>query len=115
MLKTYIDLGKIETLKSNSLKGIFYTTELSPEAKAELFTLQSSGQVAAVFQGVENDDRIVEALEVPKEGKSDSERLRATLWRVWEAEGKKGNFELFRSIEMDKIITHYKSKLPPKP
>lgn len=114
MLKTYLELGKIETLKGNGLKGVFYTSELPSEAKAELFTLQSSGQVAAVFQGVENDNRSIEALEVPIEGKTSSERLRAILFRYWESKHDENQFPLFYEIEMDKIMSHYKSKLPPK-
>lgn len=111
MLKTFLELGKIETLKSNSLKGVFYTSELSPEAKAELFTLQSGGQVAAVFEGVENDNRVVEALEIPREGKSESERLRGVLYKVWESEGRKGDFPLYYKIRMERFIDGEKAKL----
>jgi len=111
MLKTFLELGKIETLKSNSLKGVFYTSEMSSAAKAELFTLQAGGQVAAVFEGVENDNRMVEALEIPKEGKSESERFRGVLYRVWESKGKKDTFSLFYKIEYEKIIEYYKAKI----
>jgi len=55
--------------------------------------------------------------EVPKEdvdfeGKKPSQRLRAVLYRVWESKGKPGDSEVFYRQEMERVIEHYKSKLP---
>lgn len=114
MLKTYLTIGKIETLKDRSCKLTGYTPELKPEAMTELFSLQSKGEVAAIFQASESDNIAVEALGEPKEGKTPSQRLRNVLALVWLDQRPNMTKEAFYELEMEKILDHYKSKLPRK-
>lgn len=80
----------------------------------ELFSLQSAGEVAAVFQASEKDQSVVEALDLPKEGKSPSQRLRNVLYLLWSDQRPSMTKEAFYELEMEKILDHYKSKLPKK-
>ena len=45
------------------------------------------------------------------ENKSKSETLRAVIWRIWEANGKKGEFKTYYDSVMDKIIDQLKERL----
>jgi len=45
------------------------------------------------------------------ETKTPSERLRNTIWRIWEANGKKGEFKTYYDSVMEKIIDQLKEKL----
>lgn len=114
MLKINLQVGNVSTMADNSVKLTMYTPELEPEAMSEVFRLKKAGECVAVLQSSENDTHVVEALEIPVEGKTPAERLRAVLYRVWEYTGDKNPFPLLYEIEMDKIISHYKAKLPPK-
>jgi len=44
-------------------------------------------------------------------GKTQSQRLRNTLYILWEQAGKVGEFKEFYRVHTEKIIEHYKSKL----
>lgn len=44
-------------------------------------------------------------------GKSPAQRLRATLWRIWEQGGKQGDFELAYRRDMERIIEKLKERL----
>lgn len=114
MLKINLQVGSVSTMADNSVKMVCYTPELSPEAMSEVFRLKKAGECAAILQASETDTHVIEAVDLPKEGKSQAERLRGVLYRVWESDGDKNPFPLYYDIQMDKLIEHFKSKLPPK-
>jgi hypothetical protein len=43
--------------------------------------------------------------------KTPSQRLRAILYRVWEKEGKRGDYDLWYRAEMSRIMDAYKTEL----
>jgi hypothetical protein len=45
------------------------------------------------------------------EGKTSSQRLYNTLFKVWSQNKEMADFETWRRIQMEKIINHYKSRL----
>ena len=45
------------------------------------------------------------------ETKTPSQRMRAVIWRIWEANGKKGKAEDYYKSTMEKIIDQLKEKL----
>ena len=103
--------------RSTADKGLsltFRTNELSPEdaVKAASFH-QSFGWL--LFRENEFTEPDAPKEDAPEFGKTVSERLRNTLYRVWEQfkkENRAGNdFEQWRNIEMEKLIEHYKAKL----
>lgn len=56
--------------------------------------------------------------DLPKEqatdtGKTPAQRLRATLFVLWQQEGKQGDFEVFYRDRMEKLIDYIKGKLDP--
>lgn len=55
--------------------------------------------------------KLIDNAEVEVEGKTKSQRLRNTIYRVWEKGNKDLLFDVFYAEEMEKIISHYKTKL----
>ncbi len=43
--------------------------------------------------------------------KTQSQRLRNVMFKVWDAKGRKGEFKEFYRQETEKIINHYKTKI----
>ncbi len=100
-----------------SLKIIFGTQEASPDDAA--FCQQSIGK--AVILAVKVDpftkpeleglDKLV--VEYTDTEKSPSKRLKAVLYRTWEFNNEgHADFADYYRHRMDKIIEHFKSKLP---
>lgn len=87
----------------------FATQELSDE---DVTTLSKHRNQFGVVAFVENEAQLSD---IPKgdaeEGKTPSQRLRASLFVLWTQEGKKGEFESFYRDKMEKLIDHIKSKL----
>jgi len=104
------------TLKDKSLKVTFETGELTPEQAAGLNTaLGSWGYLAFKTEEFKTKEKeIIENLESDFDDgkKSDSQRLRAVLYRLWEknSEGYE-DFNLYKKFKMEKIINHYKKLL----
>lgn len=113
--------GMIEALatrKDKTVRITIGTQELSPETGGELLRLQNAF-VYAVLKEEDFGQEEVEAIEAMEAEFTDdkrktlSKRLRNVLFRVWENDNK--GFEdsgLFYIAEMERIIEHYKAKLP---
>ena len=88
--------------------------ELDKSAAGDIFGLR--GKHCKVLLSDSNISTLEEemidntSLVIGKKQKSESQRLRAVLYRYWEQKTE-GDFELFYKSEMNKIIEHYKSKL----
>ena len=50
-------------------------------------------------------------IKVEKDRKSQAERLRAVIWRLWEKNGKVGDSEAFYNSKTEQIIEHLKKQL----
>ena len=107
----------IRTRKDGTAAVTMGTQELSPAVAGQLFGLQN----AIVFVALKVEDfgkaeiEMLEALKAdPMETgrKSEAQRLRAVLYRLWEQnpEGYK-DANLYYIAKMEKFITHLKSKL----
>jgi hypothetical protein len=110
-------LESVSTRKDRTLKLIFGTNELSPSQAGQLLSdTEKFGWLA--FKGESFNMEETKAIESLKaeanEGfKSDSQRLRAVLYRTWEANNEGfSTFARYYSHVMEQIINHYKSKLP---
>ncbi len=57
-----------------------------------------------------NESEIPEE-DAPTEGKSASQRLYNVMFKIWAQKKPMEDFESWRRIEMEKIISHYKSKI----
>ena len=91
------------------------TQELDSSKAGELFSLR--GKFVKTLISDTNITKLEEELidnsqlTAVKKNKTESQRLRAVLWRYWEQNGGEIDAELFYKTEMNKIIEHYKGKL----
>lgn len=95
-------IDSIKTMKDKSLKVTLITRELPPNEMAQLF----------YEYGCEVEDMEIETL--PEDGeKSPAQRLRACLFRLWEAQYKEKykEFEVFYRARMDKLCEMVKEKI----
>jgi hypothetical protein len=105
------------SLKDRSYKLLFETSELSPEKLSRLgMSLQKAGYLAFKADPFKTDElQTIDSLEADYDDgqKKPSQRLRAVFYRLWEQEpeGYK-DFNLYYEFQMEKIIKHFKSKLP---
>jgi hypothetical protein len=110
-------LESIRSLKDKTFKVVFETNELTPDDFAGLSTsLQQFGYLAFKtdpFKQQETDmlDKLKSDYE--DKGKTKAQRLRGVLYRVWEIDPKGYEvFDDFYNHHMEKIISHFKEKLP---
>jgi len=109
-------LESFRSLKDKSLKVTFETGELTPEQAAGINqALGSAGFLAFKSDPFKSQEKEqIENLESDFDDgkKSDSQRLRAVLYRLWEKnpEGYE-DFNLYKKFKMEKVINHFKKKL----
>ena len=118
-MKTYQIPANLDGYRSNANKTIkltFETSELSPEAMANIHhSLYKVGFLAFSpdpFATHELEEIDALKVEYDYQGKSPGQRLRAVLYRLWEQtpEGYKA-FNDFYNSKMEGFINHLKSKL----
>ena len=105
------------SLKDRTLKLTFETGEMSPEQMANVhYSLNKVGYLAFspdpfATHELEEIDKL--KIEFDDTGKPPSQRLRAVLYRVYEQspEGH-STFNDFYNASMEKLINHFKNKLP---
>jgi hypothetical protein len=109
-------LESFRSLKDKTYKILFETSELSPEKLANLGTsLQKAGYLAFKADPFKTEElNTIDSLESDFEDteKSPSKRLKAVFYCIWrkEPEGY-SDFNLYYKFQMEKIITHFKTKL----
>lgn len=112
MLKTNVQIVKVQTLVDNSLKVTLTTPEMSPEGMTEIFRLYKAKDCACVLQESDLDQKVIEIRDLPPKLKSLSSRLRSTLYVLWEKRGKPlSSFEPFYYSEMEKLILNFNSEI----
>jgi len=110
-------IENVTTRKDRTCKVTIGTNELSPEQAAELIKLNQEFCYVA-FKKDEfktRDTEIISGIQSEFEfnTKPPAQRLRAVFYRLWEvdAEGYK-DFQLYYNFHMEKIISHFKERLP---
>jgi len=116
MLILPAQLESFRSLKDRTLKLTFETGEITPEQAAGINeSLQKFGFVAFKDNPFKTQEKeLLENLEADYDDgkKSDSQRLRAVLYRLWEKEPEGyDDFNLYKKFKMEKIINHYKKLL----
>lgn len=110
-------LESFRTMADRGIKIVFSTGELSPEQVANIhYAFQKVGYLAFrpdPFATAELEELEKLKIDFDDTGKSPSQRLRNVLFRNFEInpEGYK-TFNDFYNAHMEKIINHYKKKLP---
>lgn len=105
-------LLKVESRADRTYKLIFNTQELQGEEAAKLLPLIMT-QGWLLFDPQELDDADVP--DYKPDGltgqKSQAQRIRGALYRKWEQQGKKGDFEHFYTIATERILDQIKATL----
>lgn len=107
-------IEKIETRADGSVKIVLGTSkEMSPSDKTALFSLadKNGWTVHSMEDDIEEQDIPTERADPGIGKKTSSQRLRAVLYVYWEQGGKKGSFEDFYRVQVEKLIEHIKDKL----
>jgi len=112
LLPIYVE--SIATRKDKSVKLVFATQELSPELAGQLFAL--NGKIAVGYISEKTIDQKemdqVDKLDPEFSGKSQSQRIRAVLFKLFEQanEGFK-DFETYYRAKTELYIEHLKTKI----
>lgn len=108
----------VSTRKDRTIRLTFGTQELSSDVMTTLFNFQNALCYVAVKPEDFGQDEI-EQLEAHEAGfvddnrKTKSQRLRAVLFVNWQNDRRGFNdFDAYYLAEMERIIAHYKAKLP---
>jgi len=111
------EIAQVSTRKDRTVKIILESaTEIvDPNELASLFSLKANTVSVAIKESTFSQDDISAIPEPadPSVRKSESVRLRAVIWRWWEARGKQGDSTAFYKANMEQIINQIKEKLPP--
>jgi hypothetical protein len=113
ILPVYV--SSVKTLADRSLNMTLNTQELTPEQYAGLFQLHGTkGYALLSTVPIDNfnelDGMDLEAMPNGK-AKTQSSRIRATLYVIWEQQGKGEEFESFYRKETEAIISKLKMRL----
>lgn len=110
-------VSKIATMADKSLRLQFDTArELPPGEEGKIWELRHEHGTLAFANAPLSDDELLNLPEYkPSElsDKTPGQRQRNLLYRIWEYEGGKGNFDAFYIAEMELIRQHLKeTRLP---
>lgn len=105
----------VSTRKDNTIKIVIGTNEISPAKAGQLITYMN--QLVSVYISPSTVDTKevdqVDKIEPELNNKSQSQRLRSVLYINFQNDSKGyKTFDEFYKHETEKIIEHYKSKLP---
>lgn len=103
-------IGSISSKVDRSLGLRISTPELSNEEKALFFELQGLN-LDITF--IPKDEENVPEYKIDKEvnQKTPSQRLYGSLFRVWDSQGRQGEFDEYYKNTMEKIIDRVKEKI----
>lgn len=107
-------LEHVSTLKDRTLKLVFYTNELPPDTGAALMGMAHEFGYLLFGANPHREESIPafpEAAPKAQEKKSQSQRLRASLYRLWEARGSNGDFEAYYKTRMEHMILWVQSQI----
>lgn len=108
-------LEGISTRVDGSIAFKFATQELDPQHAADLFRMRhkyckillSDSNISSLEAELVDSAKLV-----GNKKKTPSQRLRAVMFLINEQEKFYPDFENYYNQEMEKLITHYKTKLP---
>ena len=113
------EIMKLETMAAGGVRVVIDTQEITDSNElAKLFRLKKGSVGWFVFKNTEIKGEDVPDGDLPQEEgekKTPSERMRAVLFVYWkEVKGGNGDFNTFYRDTIEKLISAYKEKLPPK-
>lgn len=110
-----VTVENIMTRKDHTVKLTLGTQELSPGKAGELFQLMNKLATCYISEKTISQSEMDQADKINPDfegGKTQSQRIRAVLFRLWE-QSPEGytDFNLYYHYKTEKIIEHYKAKL----
>ena len=105
-----IVISSVRSKVDRSLSITLSTPELYPNEMAEIMNLQGVNLIS-LFTPLDEKDAPKYIVNRDIETKTPSNRLRNTLYVLWEQEGGKGEFDEFYKRYMEKFIDLVKDKL----
>ena len=117
MIVLSAQLEGMQSRADKSWKLTFGTQELSPEQIGNLGQMQQAvcfvGINANPFSSDEKELIANTKAELADNGKTHSQSLRGVLYVKWQTDGEGyENFHDYYIVKMEKLINHFKSKLP---
>lgn len=108
-------LENISTRQDGTIKFTFGTQELDSSQAGSLFQMRNKYTKCLLSDSNISplEDKMIDE-EVMKDGrkiKTQSQRLRAVLYRVWETTTQIEDFDTWYKAETERVIEHYKKKL----
>lgn len=105
-------LSGVASRKDRSYSLKFETREMSgSDAAILLDQLQQEGWLLFSPNEIKEADIPDEKADSMTSQKTQAQRLRGVLFRLWEQKGKNGNFEAYYQSSMEQIIDQLKEKL----
>lgn len=108
-------LEGLSTRNDGSVKVAFVTQELDPSTGGQLFQLRNKFVKCLISDSNISpiEEELVDSTELKggKKAKSQSQRLRAVLYRVHEQQGIPLDFETWYNSELETIIEQYRNTL----
>lgn len=105
----------VATRRDRTLKITIGTNELPPDVAASILALQNDFAFFAIkkedFGKAELETMEAHKAEIDDSKKTASQRLRGVLFRVWERTANAETFETYYIREMERIISHFKTKI----
>jgi len=105
----------VATRRDRTLKITIGTNELPPDVAASILSLQNEFAFFAIkkedFGKSELETIEAHKSEIDESKKTASQRLRGVLFRIWERTANAETFETYYIREMERIITHFKTKI----
>jgi hypothetical protein len=115
IFKAQAMISKITTMHDRTLRLQIECLELPADQEAVIFSARhASGWVLFAETELQVEDVVdLPDVQIDKNDKTPSQRLRAVLYRLWEQSSKATypEFEIFYRAKMDKLIEGYKIKL----
>ncbi len=109
------EISQISTRKDRTVKIVVESAmELNdPDELSKLFSLKANTVYVAIKESdfkKEDTDAIPEP-EMDVGEKRPGVRLRGSLFRLWEQQGRHGDFEIYYKTSMERLINNVKEKL----
>jgi len=103
-------ITSISSKKDKSLGLRIETPELTPQERSEFMELQGINLDLLIKPLDETPEEVIE-IDKDLEQKSQSQRIRATLYVLWEQEGKQGDFSSYYREKTEKYLNYLKEKI----
>lgn len=108
-IKTHLEINRVTLKKDDSVSFSASTPELSDEQLGEFRKLQK-GVVNALLEPITGSKDILE-IKLDATSKSPSQRMRNTLYRLWEQDNEGKEFPVYYEVKMEKLLDYLKGKL----